>query len=441
MKLNIAEAFPIIRTHEGAPARRINAEMELRRSVMSCMLWESEFYESGKTIATRIADLVPQVKPEYVAGIAVEARSKMKLRHVPLLLVREMARHKSHRPYVRATLATVIQRADELAEFLAIYWKDGKQPIAKSVQRGLSDAFTKFSSYDLAKYNHDGPIKLRDVLFLSHAKPESEAQAATWKQLVDDTLPIPDTWEVAISATKDKRAEWTRLLQEGKLGALALLRNLRNMQDANVEANLIREALRNIKTERVLPFRFIAAIRYGKQFAPELDQAMLKCTAELPKLSGTTAVLVDVSGSMYGRPLSAKSDMDRSDAAAGLAILTREVCENPRVFTFSLKLEEVPTYRGLALANAVHTSQKHDATYLGKAIAQLSNSVKYDRLIVITDEQSHDTVPNPLPGTRGYVINVASNKNGIGYGPWMHIDGWSERVLDYINLYEQMGEK
>ena len=54
----------------------------------------------------------------------------------------------------------------------------------------------------------------------------------------------------------------------------------------------------------------------------------------------------------------------------------------------------------------------------------------YDRFVVITDEQSHDHVPPPH-GT-GYMINVASNRNGVGYGEWMHIDGWSEAVVEFI---------
>ena len=48
----------------------------------------------------------------------------MKLRHAPLWVVREMARHDGHKALVADTLAKVIQRADELAEFLALYWKD-----------------------------------------------------------------------------------------------------------------------------------------------------------------------------------------------------------------------------------------------------------------------------------------------------------------------------
>jgi len=108
------------RTHEGAPARNISTELQLRRSVLACLLWESQFYEDGVEIAGRIAQLVPKVEAEKVAALAVEARGKMKLRHAPLLLVREMARHATHRKLVAETLAQVIQRADELAEFVAI---------------------------------------------------------------------------------------------------------------------------------------------------------------------------------------------------------------------------------------------------------------------------------------------------------------------------------
>ena len=43
-------------------------------------------------IAGRIHELVAKVPAEKVAALAVEAREKMKLRHAPLLLVREMAR-------------------------------------------------------------------------------------------------------------------------------------------------------------------------------------------------------------------------------------------------------------------------------------------------------------------------------------------------------------
>src|SRR5436189_5069384 len=88
------------RTHEGAPARHISPELQLRRSVLACMLWEIQFYEDGVEIAGRIRELVPKVEASKVAALAIEAREKMKLRHAPLLLVREMARLASHRALV-----------------------------------------------------------------------------------------------------------------------------------------------------------------------------------------------------------------------------------------------------------------------------------------------------------------------------------------------------
>jgi hypothetical protein len=436
------------RTHEGAPARKISAELQLRRSVLACVLWANQFYEDGVEIAGRIAELVPKVEAEKVAALAIEARERMKLRHAPLLLVREMARHKTHRGLVAETLERVIQRADELTEFVAIYWKDGRVPLSGQVKKGLAAAFPKFDEYQLAKYDRGGPIKLRDVLFLCHAKPRDDKQGGVWKKLVWGRLATPDTWEVALSAAgategvgknEDKRAAWERLLAENKVGALALLRNLRNLREAGIDEALVLAALRGMNAQRVLPFRFLAAARYAPQWEEALEQAMLASVAAQAKLQGKTALLVDISGSMTA-PLSRRSEMQRTDAAYGLAVLLREIAEKVVVYSFSDELVEVPARRGFALRDAIDKSQRHNGTYLGKAVEELRRRAernpneRYDRLVVITDEQAHDTVPNPQG--KGYVVNVASYKNGVGYGKWTHIDGWSEAVIEYVRELE-----
>jgi 60 kDa SS-A/Ro ribonucleoprotein len=438
-RLNLMNLNFGARTHEGAPARNISTELQLRRSVLACLLWENQFYEDGVDVAGRIAELVPKVSAEKVAALAVEGREKMKLRHAPLLLVREMARHASHRGFVAETLERVIQRADEMAEFIAIYWKDGRVPLSAQVKKGLAAAFPKFDEYALAKYDRGGPVKLRDVLFLAHAKPRDEAQAEVWKRLIAGELTAPDTWEVALSSGANKREAWERLLREQKLGALALLRNLRNMREAGVEEELVLAALGSMSTARVLPFRFLAAARYAPQWEEALERAMMKCVAAQEKLSGNvlsgkTIVLVDVSGSMTA-PLSRRSEMQRTDAAYGLAVLLREIGEKVEVFSFSDALVEVPARRGFALRDAIDASQRHNSTQLGQAVDELNRKHSCDRLIVITDEQAHDKVP--VPKGKGYVINVASYKNGIGYGKWTHIDGWSEAVVEYIRMLEQ----
>lgn len=419
-------------TAEGGPAYAHMTPMQaLRRSVASCLLWEDEFYEDGVKIADRIFALALTVKPAELAALAIEAREQFNLRHVPLLLLHALVQTAKGTSLAGDTIARVIQRADELSEFLAIYWRDGKKPLAAQVKRGLGEAFTKFGPYALAKYNRDAKVKLRDVLFLTHAKPKDEAQAALWKKLVDGTLESPDTWEVSLSAGADKKETFERLIREGKLGYLALLRNLRNMMQAGVDDALVREAIlaRKGGAERVLPFRYVAAARAAPVYERELDQALVASIAELPPLSGPTVVLVDVSGSMDA-PLSAKSDLRRIDAAAALAAIAP--AERLRVFTFSEQLVEVPPRRGMAGVDAVIRSQHHSGTYLGRALSELSAKANYERLIVITDEQSADAARLHVSG-KHYLINVASNRNGVGYGNgWTHIDGFSESVLRFI---------
>jgi len=421
-------------THEGGNAKRISAYQELRRSVLACLLWEGSFYESGEDIATRISELVPKVKPEEVASLAVEARTDMKLRHVPLLLVKEMAKNDAMKPLVSSTLSTVVQRADELTEFLAMYWKEGRTSISNQVKKGLASAFTKFNEYQLAKYDRDTGVRLRDVLFLCHPKPVNYGQKDLWERLASKSLQTPDTWEVALSSGADKKATWERLLKEKNLGALALLRNLRNMEQVSVPKNLIKDAILSMKVERVLPYRFIAASKYAPDFEPYLETAMFKSLEGSPKFAGRTVLLVDVSGSMDDK-LSAKSDLERIDAACGLAMLARELCEDVSIYSFSDSCVKIPARRGFALTDAIQKSQRHSCTYLGRALDSIKED--YDRIIVITDEQVHDSVGDPKG--KGYMINVASYQRGVGYGEWNHIDGWSEAVLDYIIEVEKEG--
>ncbi|MCL8484247.1 MULTISPECIES: vWA domain-containing protein [Bradyrhizobium] len=427
-------------THEGAPSRQLAPAQALQRTLMSCLLWEDQFYEDGVAIADRIKALVPLVAPSEVAQLAVRAREEMKLRHAPLLVAREMARLPSHRALVAETLARIIQRPDEMTELLAIYWADSlgpqqqrkRQPVSAQVKKGLAKAFGKFDAYQLAKYDREGPVRLRDVLFLVHARPKDAAQEAVWKQLVDGELPSPDTWEVALSAGADKRASFERLLDEKRLGALALLRNLRLMQQAGVPRATIADAIAAMRTDRVLPYRFITAARHAPDFEPELEAAMLRSIKGHARLPGRTRLLIDVSGSMFAA-LSAKSEMTRADAACGLAVLAREVCDEVEIFTFSDAVVKVPPRRGFALRDAILGSQPHSGTYLGRAVQEVDR--KGDRLIVFTDEQSHDPVPSPR--ARGTMVNVASYQHGVGYGPWTRVDGFSEAVIAWIAAQEE----
>lgn len=433
MRINKA-AKNTLRTFEGAPAIPQTGMTALRRMVANALLGEDQFYVDGVTIKQRIAELAAGVPIADVAALAIEARETMNLRHVSLWLALAVINRRVGPAFDTASLIErICQRADEPAELLAMYWENGRKPIPAAMKRGLARAMLKFGEYGLAKYDRSGIVKLKDVVRVSHPKAANDDQAAVLGRLLSGTLEAPDTWEVGLSGGGDKRETFERLLRERKLGYLALLRNLRNIDQAGVDADLVREAiLARRGADRVLPFRFVAAARAAPRFEPWLDEALCANVAEGPVLTGETIVLVDVSGSMND-PLSQRSDLTRMDAAATLASV---IHGKLRVFSFSQQVLEVPPRRGMAGVAAIVGSQRHLGTYLGKAVETVSK-LPHDRIIVLTDEQSHDVVPSPKV-ERAYMINLASTERAVGYGPWTRISGFSESVLTWIGQVEGM---
>jgi 60 kDa SS-A/Ro ribonucleoprotein len=444
MRTNTLPAPVPVFTHEGGKGKSFTPFQELNRAVLTCMLLEDTFYEKGDDQASRIAGLIPLCKPDAVLGLAIEARQKFHLRHVPLFVTRELARVKGAGRQVEAALSQIVQRPDELGEYISLFWKDKKQPLSAASKRGLALAFGQFNAYELAKWNRNNDkIKLRDVIRLVHPKPKDAEQSTLWKKLIADEIESPDTWEVALSAGADKKETFERLIREKKLGGLALLRNLRNCQQSGVDLALLREAIDEHPFPRVLPFRFLAAAHHAPGLEPQLDGAMKRAATTLSKLPGRTTVLVDVSGSMDAA-MSGKSDLTRMDAACGLAILAAFCADQFMVASFSDNFVLVPPRTGMALRDAIVGSQSHGSTMLGKAIQYgytlTDGFSEADRVIVITDEQAQDSIPAFVADSKQprYLINVAGYRNGVeDGGGWHRISGFSERIFDYIAEYEK----
>jgi 60 kDa SS-A/Ro ribonucleoprotein len=443
MKTN-TKAKPVpVYTHEGAKAVRLSAVEELRRSVMACFLWEGTFYESGEDIANRITRLTQEVPVDAAIEIATDARTKGNLRHVPLWMLTAMIQSKypnsEDRLKVGKAIPEIVQRADEMGELIGMYWKDGKKPLTKQMKIGLANAFKKFNEYQLAKYDSDArALKIRDVMFLAHPKPDNEEQVALFKKVANKELKTPDTWETQLSGGADKNETFTRLMEENKLGVLAFLRNLRNMEQAGVSKTLATEYSKRVKTDRALPFRFISAARAVPAWSDMIQDMMLRALSEHEKLVGKTAIIVDNSGSMHGTKISTKSDLDRADAACALAVIIRELCEESLVIGYGTSAAVVPShYRGLSLIEQIRRGPGGGTDTYGAI--QLAKAQGYDRIIVITDEQSSTAVEKPsVARHKAYFINVATYQNGVGYRTWTHIDGFSESTVTFIRENERL---
>lgn len=433
-------------TYQGGVAITPADKELIKRLIMSNFLWEDSFYESGSEAAKKIADVVKRiaaVDPEYIRNVAIEARKEHNLRHVPLYLAALLAQNGK---LTSDTVYGIVNRPDEMAELLNLYWKvNGREAvstapkkISKALQKGLAQAFTKFDKYQLGKYNRDKDISLTDVMYLVRPKPLNFDQASWWKALSDGTLESPDTWEVALSAGKNKKETWERLLSEGKLGYQALLMNLRNMKNENVDEELVFNALRiGAGRAKMLPFQFITAAKYNPYWESVIEEAMLSSLRGLERLSGTTVFLVDVSGSMKGT-ISAKGEMTRLDAASALAMLLREVCENVKIFIYDHNVEQIPDRHGFALRAAI--GQPRGSTNLPNALRFAAvKAPNPARVIVFTDEQTVGKISYPN-APKGYIMNVASYDRGVGYNTnWTHIHGFSENLVKYVYEVEKEG--
>lgn len=474
MKTNVKKTSP---NAYGNQTRELTAYEKLQRSAINCLLWEDTFYEDGESIADRIKTYMKQVTPEQARSVLKEAKVNNKLRHMPLFLLVNMAKN----GYLTAEdVANTITRVDDMSELLSLYWstdwKDStgntvknKHTVPKSIVKGIQKALPKFDEYQLAKYRGDRyDVSLKTVIKMTHPKPENAEMEALWGRAINGNLATPDTWEVGLTnchTPAEKKEFWTRMLTEktekgfNKLGALALIRNLRNMQSVNVDEDNIRSALGSASMSKILPFQLVTAARYAPQLEDVLETKLLESIDSMEKLEGDTVVLLDTSGSMRS-PLSGKGETTCQDVAASMGAIIRGVCNKSIIYTFQEDIQIVPSGRkGFALIDCVRRAPSGgtsviDCTNDAIRLYKESHNGKYPaRVIVVTDEQTNSDgtgrswrrgatvkLDNLPSNCNGYIINVGTYENGVGYNNscnYVHINGWSENVLKYISSYEK----
>lgn len=474
MKTNVKKTSP---NAYGNQTRELTAYEKLQRSAINCLLWEDTFYEDGESIADRIKKYMEQVTPEQARSVLKEAKVDNKLRHMPLFLLVNMAKN----GYLTAEdVANTITRVDDMSELLSLYWstdwKDStgntvknKHTVPKSIVKGIQKALPKFDEYQLAKYRGDRyDVSLKTVIKMTHPKPENAEMEALWGRAINGNLATPDTWEVGLTnchTPAEKKEFWTRMLTEktekgfNKLGALALIRNLRNMQSVNVDEDNIRSALGSASMSKILPFQLVTAARYAPQLEDVLETKLFESIDSMEKLEGDTVVLLDTSGSMRS-PLSGKGETTCQDVAASMGAIIRGVCNKSIIYTFQEDIQVVPSGRkGFALIDCVRRAPSGgtsviDCTNDAIRLYKESHNGKYPaRVIVVTDEQTNSDgtgcswrrgttvkLDNLPSNCNGYIINVGTYENGVGYNNscnYVHINGWSENVLKYISAYEK----
>jgi hypothetical protein len=363
-----------------------------------------------------------------------------------------MARHKAHNSCLSWVLPQIITRADQLTDFVALYFKDGRQPLTNQVKKGLASAFHNFREFHFAKYDREGPVRLRDVLFLCHAKPRDQEEVELYKKIANRTLETPETWEVLLSSGADKRGTFEKLIKGNKLGSLAFLRNLRNMKESKVDYSILKQGFDNLSGNVLLPLNYYAAYKNNPEYSREIEEAMLKSYSSLKKLPGHTVFVVDVSGSMGAR-ISGKSQYSRMEVACALSMLAAELGERVTIYATAgsdakriHQTARVANHRGFALVNAILDQVRKlggGGIFTRQCLEYIKEDMKDetpDRIIVFSDSQDCDIInktPKPF-GKKNYIVDVSAHEHGINYnGVWTaEISGWSENFLNYVAAYE-----
>lgn len=413
----------------------------LRRTLLSCILWENNFYLDGKSISNILTTQLSEVPVEQACSLIDEARNKHNLRSAPIFLLSKMISLPSFKPVVKNLIPKVIHNPIDAEKLLTYYWENEKRPIPstvpKCVKQGLSTCLNKFSEYQFAKYLNHKPISSRDLLRLTHPSPKNEIQAKIFQETVKKTIKEAETWEQRLSSGQNKKEVFETMLRDNDLGIVALVKNLRNILNSGVSKDLVTSKLLEAKTEKLLPYQFIQASKYVPEMQSTLEQVMIKNLQGLEKLPGKTIILIDVSGSMES-PVNKDSELNRLDCASAVAILLSQVCESLVVFTFSDYIKEVVKANPFQLMKNISSSQPHNGTRLKKAIQDI-NTLDYDRLIIITDEESQDGITTAKV-SKAYLLNVVGHtntttknqENWVSYKDWIHIEGFSQNVVNYV---------
>jgi hypothetical protein len=471
---------------EGASSYSLSPEWELYVAAVTSLL-SDKFYESGTSRIETLRQLVAECSPRFVARLAVYARNEMNLRSVPVVLTVELARVHRGDATVRKTVARIVRRADEITELLAYYQQANNRKTAKKLNRlskqlqaGLQDAFNSFDEYQFAKYNRNTEIKLRDALFLVHPKAKSDAQQLLFDKIAANKLETPYTWETELSllgqtafpSADEKaaafRAKWEELIAGGRLGYMALLRNLRNILESRVSPEhvaKVREILSSpeaVLKSKQLPFRFLAAYRelskIASEYAPQVMSALEKAVSvsvrNIAGFDSNTAVLVacDVSSSMW-RPVSPKSSIQNYDIGLLLGMLLKSRCKNAisGIFGDTWKIVNLPDTNVLAAVDALY-KREGEVGYStnGHLVVQYlsDNKIKMDKIMIFTDCQMWNSSGDgnslakawrqyklAFPKAKLYLFDLSGygNTPANTNNPDVHlIAGWSDKIFDFI---------
>ncbi|MEU2153495.1 TROVE domain-containing protein [Streptomyces sp. NPDC019396] len=465
-------------THQGGTGVRRDARSELFLLAVANFVSQQTFYESGDDRDDRFTALVRTLAvedPDWTAGLLGWLRGDAGMRTASLVGAAEYVRARlaaaaTEGPANRQVIASVLRRADEPGELLGYWTSRYGRAVPKPVKRGVADAVRRlYHGASLLKYDTSGKgYRFGDVLNLVHASPDpgkpwqgelfhyaldrrhhpdtatppaSNRMLTAHRALME--LPVAErravvtgpggaerltqagvTWEALAGWLQGPMdaAAWEAVIPS--MGAMAMVRNLRNFDEAGVSDEVAAQVAARISdpeavaASKQFPFRYLAAYQHAPslRWSYPLEKALGHSLANVPALPGRTLILVDRSGSMWS-PLSARSQLNCADAAAifGTALAMRAA--DADLVEFGTSSRAVKYRRGDSVLKVLGRFGDLGGTKTAEAVRR--HYRRHDRVLIVTDEQtaySHHgspiaQIPADVPV---YTWNLAGYRAGHG---------------------------
>ncbi|MFE2498060.1 TROVE domain-containing protein [Streptomyces scopuliridis] len=471
-------SIAVARTHEGGDGVLRDAKSELFLLAVANFVSQQTAYESGEARDERFRALVRKLavaEPEWTAGLLGWLRGEGQLRTASIVGAAEYVKARldagaTDGPANRRVVDSVLLRADEPGELLGYWISRYGRNVPKPVKRGIADAVRRlYNGKSLLKYDTAAKgYRFGDILNLTHASPDpaKEWQGELFRYALDRrhhpeaAVPPPSnrtltahralmevpverrravitatdgaarlaeagmTWEALAGWLQGPMdaAAWEAVIPS--MGAMALLRNLRNFDQAGVSDEVAARVAEQIADPEVVakarqfPFRYLAAYQHAPslRWSYPLERALGHSLANVPSLRGRSLILVDRSGSMWS-PLSDRSELNRADAAAifGTAVAMRAA--DADLVEFGTRSAPVTYRRGESVLKVLERFGDLGGTNTAEAVR--THYRRHDRVLIVTDEQAaYSSRGGPTAqvpaGVPVYTWNLAGYRAGHG---------------------------
>lgn len=458
------------KNRQGYAAYAIEDELKLV-SMLNTLKLENQFYRSDKAQMKEIQDLVEKIAvndPYFVAQAIVWSRclgeGMRSVNHVaaavlaPFISGKEWTKRFYSLFSKKTKSGGCIYRPDDMIEIKAVYETLGNTVLSNGMKKGFANAIEHLDNYQLAKYKK----AIIDLSNLCHPSPErSEATFKDENGKIVKTLDaimkgqsvIADTWEANQSEagqivaeavrqgkiSKDKAEEvlkeakndnWESMLNDGKLGILAALRNLRNMlaggrQEVVDKVCKLVSDEKLLKAGKIMPYQVdlaYEAIRSGdikldgaqsRQMMKALEDGIERSTSNLKELlTGRNLVIMDCSGSM-GTPIrtNGQYNYNSSSCSAKASLIAAMIMKstNADLIEFGSSAKYVnysPNSSVFDLAKRIQ-NENMGGTNLASAFELAArNNKKYDRIFILSDNECNSGYQREA--YKNYVRTVAN---------------------------------